>query len=61
MLDFVKNISEASDNDKLTLGVFMDLSKALNTIDHNILLDAMPSLIQITVLVRYSSGWSRFY
>ena len=41
VLDFVKDVSEASDNDKLTLGVFMDLSKAFDTIDHNILLDKL--------------------
>jgi hypothetical protein len=41
VLDFVKNISDAIDNDKLTLGIFMDLSKAFDTINHDILLDKL--------------------
>ena len=41
VLGFVKYVSEASDNDKLTLGVLMDLSKAFDTTDHNILFDKL--------------------
>ena len=41
VLDFVKDISEATDNNMFTLGIFMDLSKAFDTIDHNILLDKL--------------------
>ena len=40
VLDFVININYAIDNDKYTLAVFMDLSKAFD-IDHNILLSKL--------------------
>ena len=39
--DFVNNISDAIDKDKHTIGIFMDLSKAFDTIDHNILLNKL--------------------
>ena len=38
VLDFVKDLNEAADNNMLTAGIFMDLSKAFDTIDHGILL-----------------------
>ena len=41
VLDFVKDVNEASEDDKLNLDVFMDLSKAFETIDLNILLDKL--------------------
>ena len=41
VLDFVKSLTYAFDNDMYTLGIFMDLSKAFDTIDHNILLDKL--------------------
>ena len=41
VLDFVININHAIDNDKYTLAVFMDFSKAFDTIDHNILLSKL--------------------
>ena len=41
VLDFVNNISDAIDKDKHTIGIFMDLSKAFDTIDHNILLNKL--------------------
>ena len=41
VLDFVDEISKAIDNDMYTVGIFMDLSKAFDTIDHGILLQKL--------------------
>ena len=41
VLDFVNDISRAIDNGMYTIGIFMDLSKAFDTIDHNILLSKL--------------------
>ena len=41
VLDFVDEISKAIDNDMYTIGIFMDLSKAFDTIDHGILLQKL--------------------
>ena len=38
VLDFIKDLNEAVDNNMITAGIFMDLSKAFDTIDHGILL-----------------------
>jgi len=38
VLEIVDKISDAIDNKYHSLGVFMDLSKAFDTLDHNILL-----------------------
>ena len=38
MLDFIQKISTAFDNKKSTIGLFLDLSKAFDTLDHGILL-----------------------
>jgi hypothetical protein len=41
VLDFVNGISKAFDESMYTIGIFMDLSKAFDTIDHNILLNKL--------------------
>ena len=41
VLDFVNDISSAIDRGMKTIGIFMDLSKAFDTIDHNILLNKL--------------------
>ena len=38
ILDLVNNISKSFEQGKFTLGIFIDLSKAFDTVDHNILL-----------------------
>ena len=40
-LDFVNDISSAIDSGMKTIGIFMDLSKAFDTINHNILLNKL--------------------
>ena len=41
LMEVVDDISQAMANKKLTLGVFIDLSKAFDTVDHEILLQKM--------------------
>ena len=38
VLEMVDKITEAIDNNKFSLGIFIDLSKAFDTLDHKILL-----------------------
>ena len=40
-LDFVKTVEDALENDEIAIGVFCDLSKAFDTINHEILLDKL--------------------
>ncbi len=41
VLDFIKDVNTAFDNNMYTASIFMDLSKAFDTIDHNILLQKL--------------------
>ena len=38
IMELVENITTAMDNGKFTIGVFIDLKKAFDTVDHSILI-----------------------
>ena len=41
IIDLVEEITNAMDKGKLTIGVFIDLKKAFDTVDHRILVDKL--------------------
>lgn len=57
LLNLVQNITEAMDQHKLTLGVFIDLSKAFDTVDHDILV----SKLQQYGVVENELKWFKSY
>ena len=38
IITFIENVQSALDNNKFACGIFIDLEKAFDTVDHNILL-----------------------
>ena len=54
LLDFIENITNAIDKKTITVGVFIDLSKAFDTIDHDILLQKMYRYGSIGLKVKLS-------
>ena len=57
VIDFVNDVSKAIDDGMNTVGIFMDLSKAFDTIDHGILLENYI----ITVLGGYLMTCSKLF
>ena len=41
LLDIQDKISKAMDNNEFSIGIFLDLAKAFDTVDHKILLDKL--------------------
>jgi retron-type reverse transcriptase len=41
MIELINRITEQIDKGKYTIGIFLDLSKAFDTIDHKILMDKL--------------------
>ena len=37
LINFIRNVTNAIDNEEIMLGIFLDLSKAFDTLDHDIL------------------------
>ena len=46
IINLIDNIESAIDNKKFVYGVFIDLQKALDTVDHDILLEKIQTMVQ---------------
>ena len=53
----IKDISNATDNKKHTIGVFIDLKKAFDTVDHEILIKTM----HLYGVRGVGNGWIKSY
>ena len=64
ILELIDQVSNAFDNNKFVLGVFTDLSKAFDTVDHNILLEklSMHGIKENNLkwFHRYLSNWKQY-
>ena len=49
LIKLIDSIYDSFNQNKYTLGVFIDLSKAFNTVDHNILIDKLNSYGKKTI------------
>ena len=38
LINFIRNVTNAIDNEEILLGIFLNLSKAFDTLDHDILI-----------------------
>ena len=56
----IKSIAHLANENKFTIGVFIDLSKAFDTVNHNILLTKLEHYINLEWFKRYLSSRKQF-
>ena len=57
IMELVENITNAMDNGKFTIGVFIDLKKAFDTVDHSILVTKLDHYGIRGVAKKWLSGY----